>query len=464
MADIRPFCGLRFDPRRVDPGAVICPPFDVISPAAQRAYHERDPHNVIRLELGLGSPDPAAPDNWYKGAAETLRAWQQEGVLIRDDRPAIYLYAHEFTHAARPLARRSLLVAGRLHDREEQVVLPHEDTRAGPIQSRLALLRATNMNVSPLWLVYDDPQGEVGALLERAWAHEPVAVAEADGQRHILWVVPEPGLLRALVEALAPKQLFIADGHHRYQTAQIYRDEQRRRVAAAGGRPDPDAGYEFALMMLVALDDPGMLLLPTHRLVRALDRPPAEVRAALARWFTLSRLQLPAGDDAATAAFLERALADAARERAEAGAPAHVFGLLEREGAWLLRLREDCRWEARLPRDRSAAWRSLDVAVFDTLVLRDVLGIRAEGEAAHASAPGHGAADRLAYTADFREAVAAVREGEAVQAYLLNATPMAQVCAVAAAGDRMPPKSTYFHPKPATGLVMHPLDGVRQRP
>ncbi len=456
MAEVRPFRGIRFDPRRVNASTVVCPPFDVISPTEQQAYHDRDPHNVIRLELGLGNSDPDAPDNWYARAASTLQAWLRDGVLIQDATPSVYLYEHRFVRRGQQRARRGVLVAGRLHDWAEGIVLPHEDIRKGPIQSRLALLRSAQTNVSPLWLVYDDRGSQVASALKSSWRAEPANVATTGEETHALRVLSDPAALRALTAAFAERKLYVADGHHRYHTAQLFRDEQRRRAAEEGQPANPDAGYEFALMMLVALDDPGMVLLPTHRLVRGLDRPLGEVRDQLARHFTLAPLTLPA-DDAGAGSAVERALADAGRV-------GHAFALVERDGSWLLRPRADVDWRVLLPADRSAAWRGLDVVVLDTLAIREVCGIRAETEAAHADATSHGVADRLTYVSDVADAVRAVRSGEADQGYFLNATRIDQVSAVADAGDRMPPKSTYFAPKPMTGMVMHRLDGTRPRP
>jgi uncharacterized protein (DUF1015 family) len=456
MADVRPFRGIRFDPARVNVSTVLCPPFDVIAPAEQEAYHARDPHNVIRLELGLGNPDPEAPDNWYQRAAQTLHAWLEEGALVQDGEPAMYLYEHRFTYRRQERVRHGLLVAGRLHDWSEGVVLPHEGVRKGPIQSRLALLHAARANVSPLWLVYDDPQHEVITLLVSARQAAPLAEAEVEGERHVLRALRDPDTVRAVADHFAGRRLYVADGHHRYHTAQRYRDEQRQQALAAGCAPDPAAGYEFALMLLVALDDPGMLLLPTHRLVRGLERPLRAVREHLARWFTLTPLAVAMGDDAAAGAAIERALAEAGRE-------GHAFGLLEQDGAWLLRLRAGTGGQTLLPPERSAAWRDLDVVLLDTLAIREVCGIEAEAEAGHADATSHGAADRLTYVSDFAAAVRAVRTGVAQQAYLLNPTRIEQVCAVAEARETMPPKSTFFAPKPLTGLVLHALEGTRPR-
>jgi uncharacterized protein (DUF1015 family) len=451
VADLRPFRGLHFDPARVNLSAVVCPPFDVISPAEQQAYHARDPHNIIRVELGLGPADPLAPGNRYTAAAEALARWQAERILVRDAVPSLYLYEHQFVLQGRRLARRGVLVAGRLHDWTEGAVLPHEGTRAGPKQDRLALLRATRANVSPLWLLYEDTDGQIAAALAPGHQAEPLAIAETGGERHVLRRLADSAALRALHDAFRHRPLYIADGHHRYETAQAYRDERRGQTAGPSARSDADAGYEFALMLLVARDDPGLVVQPTHRLVRHLGRPLADVRAALARWLTLSALALPAGGDAQVGSALEQALA-------AAGAEGPAFGLYEGGGAWLLRPRPAASWQALLPPGHSDAWRRLDVAVLDAIAIREVCGIRAEGESAHADAARGQASDRLAYASDAAEAVAAVRSGAAQQAYLLNPPRVEQVCAVAAARDRMPPKSTFFYPKIPTGLVFNPLE------
>jgi uncharacterized protein (DUF1015 family) len=450
MADVRPFRGLRFDPKRVAVDQCVCPPYDVIPPDEQRAYHERDPHNVIRVELGLGPADPNAPGNRYAAAAEALETWQREGVLVREAQPAIYLHEHRFTLGGAPRVRRGLIVAGRLHQWGEGQVLPHEGTRQGPKQDRLALMRATDCNVSPLWLLYDDPGGEVRAALDAAWQAPPVLGAEVGGETHTLRAMTGDAAVRRVVDVFKNRPLYIADGHHRYETAQHYRDERR-----AAGSTDPEAGHEFAMLLLVALDDPGLVVLPTHRLVRALERTPDQVRADLSRWLTLTPLPPPTGDDAAAGSLLEATLS---------AAPAHSFGLVDPDGAWLLTPRFDLEWSRLLPEDHSEAWRDLDVAILDAIAIREVCGISAEGESSHADATSHAPSDRLAYVSDFGGAVGAVRQGEAQAAFLLNPTRVEQVCAVADARDRMPPESTYFWPKPVTGLVMHSLDGRRDLP
>lgn len=401
---------------------------------------------MVRVELGLGPADPNADGNRYDGAATALKRWQEEGALRREDAPALYLHEHRFTRGGKSFVRRGVIVAGRLHPWDEGQVLPHEGTRQGPKQDRLALMRATNANVSPLWLLYDDGDGAVGRALAGAWTASPTFEALSDGETHALRVVTDATAIRAAVSAFASRPLYIADGHHRYETAQHYRDERR-----GDGGVNPEAGHEFAMMLLVALDDPGVVVLPTHRLVRGLELSTAALREALERWMTIEPLPLD-GDDSARGATMEARLGKE---------PGHVFGLVDADGAWLLRPRDDRDWRLLLPDGHSDAWRALDVSVLDAIAIREVCGLRAEGEAARSDATSHAPSDRLAYVSDFGGAVRAVRAGEAQAAFLLKGTRVEQVCAVAEARDRMPPKSTFFWPKPSTGLVMHPLDGSR---
>src|SRR6266542_2172712 len=362
MADVRPFRGLRFDPRRVDVGAVLCPPFDVMSPSEQRDYHARDPHNVVRIELGPGPADPTAPGNRYDAAAQVLKTWRAEGVLVEEERPAFYLHEHTFPLGGKSVTRRGVIVVGRLHAWDAGQVLPHEGTRAGPKQDRLALMRATHANVSPLWLLYDDADRAVSGALSSGWALDPIFDASADGERHVLRALVDPSALRGAIDAFERRPLYIADGHHRYETAQHYRDERR---AVAG--PGPDAGHEFAMMLLVALGDPGLVVLPTHRLVRGLDPTAAELRTALAHWMTVSPLADEGTDDVSRGASIERRLN---------AAEGHAFALMDGDGTWLLAPRADQNWRALLPAGHSDAWRELDVSVLDAIAIREVCDIR----------------------------------------------------------------------------------------
>jgi uncharacterized protein (DUF1015 family) len=472
MAEVTPFHGLRYDEAKAGPLAdVISPPYDVISDALRAELYARSAYNIVRVEFGSAEAEAGEGDR-YTRARKFLDEWTAKGVLRYDHTRAFYLADHYFELGGERLRRRGIFCALRLYQEGRGIVRPHEKTFPKPKADRLALLRATRTNTSPVFGMVADPKGELAGSLERWMAHGParlVADTHLGKERHLIWALDDPPTTRKLAGLLRDERVYIADGHHRYKTAQVYRDERRQahggergagsQTGAPGGGGDPDGGQEFALMLLVPLDDPGLTVLPTHRLVRLGGRPPAEVRAALEETMTLEPLPLPAGDAGAVAEALTARLA-------AAGTSGHAFVLLERDGAWLLRPREGGGgdWRGRLPEGHGADWQGLDVAVLDALVIRGALGIQAEQEAAQARATEHGESDTLSYVSDAPGAVEAVRSGGADQAYLLNPTRVEQVCAVAAGGDRMPPKSTYFFPKPVTGLVLHALDGTRPMP
>ena len=438
MTDVRGFRGLRYDVGRVDAGAVMCPPYDVISPEAQAAYHARSPWNVVRVELGLGPADPNAMPNRYADAAEALATWQSDGVLVREASPSIYLHEHEFVHDGTRRVRRGIIVVGRLHDWSEGVVRPHEHTRAGPKADRLALLEATATNTSPLWLVYHDEDRAVASALAEAWTRAPDLVADADDDVHRLIVVDDAHVVDAVHRAFASRPTYIADGHHRYETAARYRDDRR----AHAGTVDADAPFEFALWLLVDAADPGLVVRPYHRVITA---------TGIALEAAIDVLRADA-DVRAIDPALGAPGAIAALE--EGGEGETVCVLWSRGRAWRVAPHPGGAWQSRLPVGHSDAWLALDVVAIDSLVVREAFGIEASAEESGASHE----ITRLHYTPDAAEALRQVEEGEAEVAILVRPVRVAQVCAVADAGDRMPPKSTYFHPKPVTGLVLNPLD------
>ena len=427
MADVRPFRGWRYHPERAGPlGALLCPPYDVIKPDDAAALRARSPYNSIHLEI--------APP----GAA-ALNAWQEQGIVCQAPAPALYLYEHRFPApghpGCRPDMRRGVLAAVRLHAWDERIILPHERTASSPKAEQLERLRAARANISPLFALYADEGGEVAATLRAAWLRPPEVAAEVEGEVHSLRVVRDAAIHRAVAGALAGRQLYIADGHHRYEVALAYRDERRRAKRRRGG---DDAGAEFTLMCLVDLADPGVGILPMHRLVGSLT--PAQrdsLTEALTEAGTVTLL-----DTAATSLPPRAAAAQAALAATPCDRPAFV--LVTREGMWCV-----------YPGEAGPGGRELDVAVADAAIQAQ-LGGRTVGAAGHAG--------RVTFAPEAAEAVAAVQRGSADLAVLLRPVTAERVVDLARAGIRMPPKSTYFHPKPATGLVFHSLAGERPGP
>lgn len=432
MADVRPLHGIRYAPEVVgDLAQVVTPPFDVISPEAQERYYERNPYNVVRLELGKITPTDTNLNNRYTRAARTLAEWRLSGVLRQEETPAYYAYQQKFTHGGQSYTRTSLCARVRLEPWEKHVVLRHEFTRKKDKDDRLQLLRACSVNLSPIMAMYSDPQGRMRKLLGNALATPEVHITDEAGEEHLLHPVSDPTLVERIQDFFSERQLYIADGHHRYETALNYRNERRE---ARQGLAEDDA-LNFVMMTLVDLDDPGLICLATHRLLNDLS---ADVLANLTsenlgHYLTVREI---AHVDASTLRELERA-----------GEEAPSFVLATPKQSWLLSLNEQGR--ARVAdAGHSDAWKALDVSIAHTLILEDLLHLQAEDLAA---------GKYVTYTHEEQEALDAVNNSKAQAALFLNATRVRQICDIADADDQMPQKSTYFYPKLITGLVMNPL-------
>ncbi len=437
MADVRPLPGIRYANER-EIASLVAPPYDVISPEEQARYYELHPENVIRLELGRDQPGDDQLDNRYTRAAETFAEWRLNGIMAQDT-PSLYIYEQRFTASGAEYRRTSLLARVRLEPWEAGVVLPHERTLAKPKDDRLKLMRACAATLSPIMALYDDPDGQIAAILTKARKGKPrLAFTDERGDEHRLWLVADQKVAATLAGLFAPRQIYIADGHHRYETALAYRDEVREMRQEL----DSEDAVNFTLMGLSAIEDPGLLVLPTHRVVRGVEAGRlSSLEERLAPYFTRE----PLGDEI-------HAWQATLAEQAKQGTTAFV--LVRPEGVSLLRLKPEGR-AAMLGNDgesggASQAWRDLDVAMLHELVLREGLGIG--GEAVRGG-------EYVSYTRDAEEAATAARAGTngTQLALLLNPTPPAAIRDVARAGDRMPQKSTYFYPKLLTGLVINPL-------
>ncbi|MGZ3600215.1 MAG: DUF1015 domain-containing protein [Ktedonobacterales bacterium] len=439
MADVRALPGIRYTSG--DLAALVTPPYDVISPEAQARYYERHPENIIRLELGRDEPGDDELDNRYTRAAVTFAEWRLRGILAQDV-PSLYLYEQRFAAQERDYTRLSLLARVRLEPWEAGVILPHERTLSKPKDDRLKLYRACAANLSPIMALYDDPQSELAETFIEVRRTTPIAdFTDEAGEGHRLWLIPGAETALEIATFFRERRLYIADGHHRYETGLAYRDE----VAQARKELLDDDAANFTLMALSAIEDPGLLVLPTHRLLR--DLPAARLAALderLRDHFTVT----PLASESDGAALMEQ-LAAASQTGAQT-----AFVLVRPEDALLLTLRDEGRDAmTRLEgvrADASDAWRRLDLAVLHELVFNRAVGVTDEQVRA---------GEHVSYTRDANSAVHAVRErADGTQlAVLVNATPPAAIRDVARAGDRMPQKSTYFYPKLITGLVINPL-------
>ncbi|MDI6856911.1 MAG: DUF1015 domain-containing protein [Dehalococcoidia bacterium] len=425
MTDVRPFRGLRFNHHLVSQLAdVLCPPFDVISPQEQRLLYERSPFNAVRLELGETSPSDSPSDNRYTRAAATLSDWLSRGVLLQEPSPAFYLYEQDFEHEGHPLTRRALFARVRLHQWSEGKVLPHERTLGGPKEDRLRLLRAARVNVSPILALHRDSARlrEVFGALERP----TIETEDAAGQRHHLHVRQDASAIGLITEAFRDASVYVIDGHHRYETALAYREERREQSSRWSG----DEPENFVLMAVVALDDPGLVVLPSHRLLRT--PPPPRFLDRLAETFRLR--------DVGDWDEMRAALAKTDREEISFGvatAERRVIAVIDTNSAARL-----------MPSETPRLWRSLDAAVLRELVLKRLLGIDEERAASEQS---------VEFTHNGAEALRLVESGGYGLAFLLSAVPPEKVIEIADAGERMPQKTTYFYPKIPAGLVLNPL-------
>lgn len=426
MAEIIPFRALRYTAEAGDIASLTCPPYDVIGPEQRLAYLAENPYNIVRLEL---------PDGDYAGAGAALRAWLEGGVLRRDTDPGLYIYGQEFEAGGERRVVKGLVCLVRLADFSEGIVLPHEETLPKAKEDRFRLMEATGCNFSQIYSLYTDEAHVTAARLNLLSSGKPRYEFSDGAVTHRLWLVNDREAVRALCGDFAGRKLYIADGHHRYETALRYRDARRASGAA-------DGGEDFVMMTLVDMEAPGLTVFPTHRLVRGLAGFSAEtLLAACAPEFSETPRENP--DD------IPRALGEQYRLGKKA------FAFYAGGSGWtLLVLRDADAMERALP-GKSAAYRGLDVSVLHSLILEKRLGIGRESMARQTN---------LRYTRSAREALDSVRNGESQCAFLLNPTRVSEIRDVAAAGEKMPQKSTYFYPKLVTGLVMNQLSGCRREP
>ncbi|MFN8159570.1 MAG: DUF1015 domain-containing protein [Solirubrobacterales bacterium] len=418
MADVRAFRALHYDLGAVGSLAdVTAPPYDVIDAEQREELLARSPFNVVEIDLPqAGGGDP------YRHAAETVEEWTLNGILARDREPTIWALTQDYRAPdGSAHTRHGILARVRVEDYGPGRVRPHERTQPGPKLDRLNLTRATRCNLSPIFSLTGE---DAWPLVEPATSEDPWGeVTDSDGTVHRLWPIADPAVHLAVAGCLAGAELLIADGHHRYETARAYRDE-------VGG----DGAHCYTLMALTGLDDPGLTVFPTHRLLSGISADP-ERRRRLGEGLR----------DLFEAEEVAEAELDPAGERGLG-----VFGCLDTHHgqAYRLRLRDTAGLERALP-GKPAAYRELDAVILETLVLKGLLEMGEDDIAAKRG---------IGYAKSVPDSLAMLADGPFEVAFILRPTPVEQVRAVAAAGETMPPKSTYFFPKLLSGMVFNPLD------
>ena len=423
MAVVRPLQALRYNVERFpDLAPVLAPPYDIINAEAQQALYQQDAKNVIRLEYGQQSPADTAEDNRYTRARDALQAWLAEGTLVQDAPAGLYPHQQRYAWAGQHYMRNGFFAAVELQPFEQGDVLPHEYTLQGPKEDRLKLMHTCLASFSPVFGLYDGRETGLGEVLRQAMSAAPLATAVGHGFDDTLWRVTDTAVSEAISGALSQRQILIADGHHRYETMLALRNLLRREYPTAPAH----AAFNYVLMLLVDVNDPGLLVLPTHRLLLLTPEMALAFCRVAGSKFTLEKLAVSQP---------EQVTEILARHQS-----AHAFIWYAGEGQYTL---------LTSPKTSKNGLPVIDVVALQERIIAPLLALDPAGDATVES--------HVRYTVQPAEAVRRVDSGESAGALFLNPTPVAEVLRLAAHGVRMPQKSTYFYPKVPTGLVMHHL-------
>lgn len=428
MAIFRPFNGMRYTEKAGEIGSLCSPPYDVVSDAERKKLLKKNEYNIIRLELPKDKSDP------YKKAKALLDDWYENGVLKCDEEPCMYVYGMHFSANGKEYDLKGVIGKTYLYDFDRNIILPHENTISKAKEDRFNLMDATCCNFSAIYALYEDEYGKIDRSVDRLSAREPdKSFTDTDGTVHRLWVVPRCDETDKISANLAGRKLFIADGHHRYETALKYRNTLRER-GIIGEFGDNETDY--IMMMIVNINSSGLVVFPTHRIIKDLANfNSAEVLTQCENYFNVT------AQNSLDTALANLKLAYENGEKAFLMYDGKNYNLLSlKDGAIMKEVMEES----------SAALCELDVSVLQKLVLERIMGIDAQNLAN---------GKNLVYTRDTDEAVSAVNDG-ADCCFILNPTRVEQIGAVAANSEKMPQKSTYFYPKLTTGLVMNKLDRV----
>ncbi|MEE0265605.1 MAG: DUF1015 domain-containing protein [Acutalibacteraceae bacterium] len=426
MAIIKAYKGLRFNCEKAGKICeLVCPPYDIINDEQREGYINTNPCNIIRLELPKG-------ENRYEQAADILNSWLADGTLIKEDKPAIYIYEEEFTAYGKRNSIKGIICRVKIEEFSKGVILPHEFTLSKAKEDRLNLMKATNCNFSQIYSLYMDGGNNTLGKIDALSAGKPdIELADCEDVVHRMWIITDENAISEICNDFIDRKLYIADGHHRYETALNYRNYLRENGKAKEG----DA-CDYQMMMLVDMEHPGLVVFPTHRLVRDLESFDAEkVLESCREYFDITEYE-----DIAT---IETNLMELYNE----GKKAYAF--YSGNKRYSLLVLKDMEIIRQLLPDASKPTQELDVTVLHTLILEKVFGIDPENMAKQIN---------LTYTKIFDEAISSVDTGKAQCAFILNPTRVSEIRDVASNGEKMPQKSTYFYPKMITGLVMNQLE------
>jgi uncharacterized protein (DUF1015 family) len=434
LADIRPFRGVRYNLSPVkDLAQIICPPYDIIFPQMQQELYRRSDYNFVRIEFGRELPQDKDTDNRYTRAAATLKKWLEQGILKIDDKPSLYIDDHHFTYQGKTYCRRNINCLVKLEEWDKMIVRPHEGTLTRPKSDRLTLLWALRADTSPVMALYEDKDKQISSLLAKPTTGKPTLNIQLDnGESHRVWAVTDATVHMRIRDCLIGQPLYIADGHHRYESALNYRREIRSSFPPQAA----EEPYDFVLMSLVDIADPGLIILPAHRLVRGM-LPSAinGLMAGLETCFNVTEAVLDRMD------MLSQINGLLSEDKGEV--KILLYGL-KKERLFRLSLRNFSIVQPMMPYFHSDIYQKLDVSIADHVVLEELLGLTHEMGGVF-----------LDYANDALEAIRRVTEQEYQLAVIVNPVKPGIIKAIADAGDRMPRKSTYFFPKIPAGLVFY---------
>ena len=427
MAEIKPFKGMRYNTFLAGKiGELCCPPYDIISEEERLGYIAENEYNVIRLEL------PKEGEDVYKTAGEVLDMWRNTGVLVHEIKPAVYIYEEEFNAYNKRSSVKGIIVRVKVEEFSKGVILPHEFTLSKAKADRFNLMKATNCNFSQIYALYMDEEHTTLKTIDRLSDRKPdQKFTDNDHVTHKLWIITDEKVIEKLVNDFADRKLYIADGHHRYETALNYRNYCRENGISKEGDPQ-----DYQMMYLVDMQHPGLVVFPTHRMVRDLENfDKDEVLKGCEEYFDIKKFT--------SVGNINSELSKQYKQGKKA------FGFYCGKGEWYLLVLKDIEVMADVLPDLSEASQQLDVSVLHSLILEKTMGIDKENMANQIN---------LTYTKFFEEAIMKVDKGEFQCSFILNPTRVTEIRDVAAAGEKMPQKSTYFYPKMITGMVMNDLN------
>ncbi len=440
MSEIRPFKGLRYNSEKLNLEEVITEPYDRITPTVQEDYYRRNPYNVVRIILGKDD-DPEHPEkDKYKRSNIYLDKWESEGLLIRENQNALYLYEQEFWVKDEKKKRTGLVARVKLEEFSSRKVLPHEKTFPKHKVDRLNLLRATNTNTEQILLLYKDDRNTVSQAIEKARqkAEFGAEVKDEDNFLHRLLIIKDKEAIQRIQEAMADKVLIIADGHHRYETSLNYQEEVLETMKGAKG----DEPFNYIMMTLFKLEDPGLMILPTYRLVKGLDKLSDEgIKKLLLPCFEISEIRW---SETSNQSKIEEVQKSVLNEN-------HTFAafISQLKKFFIFRLKSEEFLDKEITDEKSKEWKCLDVAILHSLIIDKLKSLSSESFSLE---------NNVSYIRNLEQGIKKVMQGEFQMIFLLKPVSLHQIREVVENGELMPQKSTDFFPKLKSGLVMNPLD------